>query len=60
MICLLRKDEVLKDKVDGTEIASRVGVVYKACICSVLSYGAETLPMKVGCFGGCEPQREEC
>ena len=26
------------------------GVVYKACVCSVLTYGAETWAMKVGVF----------
>ena len=36
------------------------GVVYKACVRSVLTYGAETWVMKAGFFRGCEPQRGEC
>ena len=35
-------------------------VVYKVCVCSVLTCRAETFAMKVGCFRGCEPQRGEC
>ena len=37
-----------------------MGAVYKACVCSVLTYGAETWAMKAGLFRGCEPQRGEC
>ena len=36
------------------------GVVYKACVCSMLTYGAETWAMKTGVFQSCEPQRGEC
>ena len=31
------------------------GVAYKACVHSVLMYGAETWLMKSGCFIDCEP-----
>ena len=33
------------------------GVVYKVCVRSVLTYGAETWAMKVGCFRGCDPEK---
>ena len=38
------------------------GVVYKACVRSMLTYGAETwvISEEFGCFRGCKPQREEC
>ena len=36
------------------------GVVYEACVRSVLTYGAETWAIRVGCFRGCEPQRGVC
>ena len=36
------------------------GVVYKACVHSVLTYGAETWVMKAEVFRGCEPQKGEC
>ena len=36
------------------------GVVYKACVCSMLMYGAETWLMKAGVFRRCKPQRGEC
>ena len=35
--------------VRGVSLGVR-GVVYKACVCSVLTYGAETWAMKAGVF----------
>ena len=36
------------------------GVVYKACVRSVLTYEVETWAMTAVFFRGCEPQRGEC
>ena len=36
------------------------GVLYKARVHSMLTYGAETWAIKAGFFRGCEPQRGEC
>ena len=35
------------------------GVVYKACVCSMLTYGAETWAMKVGGVSEAVSHREE-